>query len=443
MQNNHKIAVFLAAAALLLAACGGGKGGTNGNDVYWPDTGDQETAGGNDSVTGEAAGDNQPPVLFKIGDKSVAAGSELVITLKAEDPDGDGLSFNVYGSVPPSAKLLKESGEFRWTPEAQYVGQSLFLTFVATDGRGGYDRETVEIAVTAQGQNHAPKFQAMGDQAVQAGKHAEFQLVATDPDSDPLTYAIQGTPPAGSALDSATGRFTWDVPAGTEGQAFPVTFSVSDGTLTDSLAVRFVVAGGSGNHAPTFQKMDEVKATAGKPVSFTVNATDADQDPLTYGVEEDTLPAGAQFDAPSHSFSWTPSDAQAGKAWQVAFHVDDGTYSAFLEVTIVVAKAVTSACQVDSQEPNDSAQAAKAVQAGTLSGLTLCPQEGQPDVDVFAVTLPKDARLTARSHAAQAGVNLDLEVAARPRPVRCWPTATATGPTRWSSTRRPRPAPSC
>ena len=69
--------------------------------------------------------------------------------------------------------------------------------------------------------------------------------------------------------------------------------------------------------APLSQSLIE-----GQNLSFTVTATDLDNDPLTYGARH--LPAGAAFDSTgTHLFSWTPTLSQAGE-YDVLFIVNDG-----------------------------------------------------------------------------------------------------------------------
>ena len=396
---------LLAGALLFLVACGG--------------TGDEAVDGGaTDDVPLQFDADGpdasnpsgHPPTLYKIGDKVVAVGQTLEIQMKAEDLDGDALRFSVYGDMPREAQFLKDVGLFTWTPAAGDAGKSVYLTFVVTEVANPerWDRETITVDVTAEAEAHAPVFQALGDQTVEAGQTFEGEVVATDPDGDTLAYSLDGPPPAGFALDGANGAITWDVPAGSEGEAYPLTFVVSDGALTDSLTVKFVVAGGTGNHAPVFDAQPDLEAPAGKAVSFVVKATDADGDALTYATQG-ALPQGAAFDAAQRRFDWTPTEAQAGKAYPVTFTASDGALTAVLEVTITVTKQATASCSKDGKEPNDTEDAAKPLADGDQLSLTLCPQAGVPDLDWFRATLKAGDRLTVTTH-TPGGVNVDLDL---------------------------------
>jgi len=398
---------LLVGFGLSLVACGGASsGGAPGAD-----TAGSDTVGGADTTAPDTTNPNdRPPTLFKIGDKVVAVGQTLDIQMKAEDPDGDALSFSIYGDVPRDAQFLKDIGQFKWTPAAEYAGRSFYLTFVVseTSNPEARDRETIEIAVTAEAEAHAPVFQALGDQTVQAGQTWQGQLVATDPDGDALTYAVGGVSPQGFALDGATGAIEWAVAAGSEGASYAVAFTVSDGALSDQMTVSFAVAGGAGNHAPVFAAQPDVEVSAGQKVSFVVSASDPDDDALTYATEG-ALPAGASFDAAAARFTWTPAEAQAGKAYVITFRASDGSLSAVLEVTITVAKQPAGSCSLDAREPDDSQAAAKPLADGDALDLTLCPQAGQPDVDWFRVTLAVGDHLTVSTH-TDASVNIDLDL---------------------------------
>lgn len=66
------------------------------------------------------------------------------------------------------------------------------------------------------------------------------------------------------------------------------------------------------NQAPKFTapEQDTFEAKAGQEITFDVAVADADGDEVT--VSADGLPEGAQFEASTGAFSWTPSDDQMG-----------------------------------------------------------------------------------------------------------------------------------
>ncbi|MBA7715294.1 hypothetical protein ES703_124335 [subsurface metagenome] len=73
------------------------------------------------------------------------------------------------------------------------------------------------------------------------------------------------------------------------------------------------------NSAPVLSPIGDKSVNENEPLSFTVNASDADGDPITYSAQN--LPAGATFTG--NSFSWTPGYDQAG-SYQATFIASDG-----------------------------------------------------------------------------------------------------------------------
>jgi hypothetical protein len=74
-------------------------------------------------------------------------------------------------------------------------------------------------------------------------------------------------------------------------------------------------------------------AYTGENISFTIEATDPDSDPLLYAAS--SLPEGASFDIDTLTFSWTPRYDQAG-VYTVHFEVSDGELTDAEDVTITV-----------------------------------------------------------------------------------------------------------
>lgn len=72
---------------------------------------------------------------------------------------------------------------------------------------------------------------------------------------------------------------------------------------------------------------------AGETLTFSLNGTDSEQEPIIFGVAN--LPAGASFSQESATFTWTPAPADAG-THQVTFGASDGRSCNTRTVTIEV-----------------------------------------------------------------------------------------------------------
>jgi hypothetical protein len=87
--------------------------------------------------------------------------------------------------------------------------------------------------------NTPPVLTLIGNKSVIENEILNFAISATDDDNDPLSYSVT-TPPDGSVFNSDTATFTWTPQTGQSGN-YSVTFTVSDGSATDSETVNIKV----------------------------------------------------------------------------------------------------------------------------------------------------------------------------------------------------------
>jgi hypothetical protein len=124
-------------------------------------------------------------------------------------------------------------------------------------------------------------------------------------------------------------------------------------------------------------------------LSFTISASDADGDPLTYSASG--LPAGAAFDPATRTFTWTPDASQVGSHPRVRFSVSDG-HASPTEATIAITVEPASQGTAPSSDPGSTDQGD--------SGSPVV-QDGSPTVPTTAPAAPTSTttparRLTAR-----------------------------------------------
>lgn len=91
------------------------------------------------------------------------------------------------------------------------------------------------------------------------------------------------------------------------------------------------------NNPPVFQVIADCSVEEGQLLSFTLNAADADNDPITYRCLN--LPAGAALSAGSGFFYWTPDYTQSG-VYDLYFAASDGLIEtvATARVTVINVK---------------------------------------------------------------------------------------------------------
>ncbi|MBI3994818.1 MAG: S8 family serine peptidase [Nitrospirae bacterium] len=177
--------------------------------------------------------------------------------------------------------------------------------------------------------NQAPILNPIGPQSLNEGSLLTITVNASDPDGDTLTYSATGLP-FGSSFDSATRTFSW-TPDYTQSGLYSVTFTVSDGSLTDSETVPITV--NNLNRPPVFvTPIGPQTVQEGQTLKFTVASTDPDG--VAPILTASNLPPGATFTLiPSieiysaAEFEWTPSydvsTQEVNRIFSPSFTADD------------------------------------------------------------------------------------------------------------------------
>ncbi len=164
--------------------------------------------------------------------------------------------------------------------------------------------------------------------------HGSGEPVDFDIDTVPLHGALTGLPV--TALNTAQVTYT---PNPDYNGADSFKFKVSHGVDTSIGIVTINVV----NAQPVINVADSFSTAVGDTLTFTVTATDVDNDVLTLSADPLTLPTGANFPTQigttggsvSQTFTWTPKDEDTGSN-TIIFSVTDGTATVTKSVEIIV-----------------------------------------------------------------------------------------------------------
>ena len=133
--------------------------------------------------------------------------------------------------------------------------------------------------------NNFPLFSGLTDRSVVEGNTLQFQVTASDADSDPITYEAQNVPTnLGASFDNNSRTFSWTPAVGVIGD-FQVTFIARDnkGGL-DSETITISVL--STNNPPVIDSFTpaqlDVQFNLGQTINFSVNVSDPDGDDIEY-----------------------------------------------------------------------------------------------------------------------------------------------------------------
>lgn len=233
----------------------------------------------------------------------------------------------IEGALPPGLSL-STSGQVQGVPTT--VGLFTF-TVQAVDGAADSDTRTLSILV--EDSNASPIFTPIGDQSVNESQNLTFTVSATDSDAEDAVILSANNVPAGASFDSQTGIFSW-TPDYDDAGIYSATFTATDDgspVLSDSETVTITV--NDVNRAPILESIGNKSVNEGALLEFTVSASDADYDMLTYSANN--LPVGATFNPTTRTFSWTPTFTQEGNYENVEFTVSDNGSPMELDVEII------------------------------------------------------------------------------------------------------------
>ncbi|MEO1245948.1 MAG: Ig-like domain-containing protein [Pseudomonadota bacterium] len=152
----------------------------------------------------------------------IIAGDSYVYDVDATDADNDILFYELTQS-PAGMTIDPVTGVINWQPTLVQTGANA-VTVSVDDRFGGVATQAFTIAVNTPG-NESPEITSTPPFSAKATFAYQYQIVASDPDSDPLVYTLEEGP-AGMNVD-ATGLLTWTpTAAGLEA----VRVRVSDGS---------------------------------------------------------------------------------------------------------------------------------------------------------------------------------------------------------------------
>jgi RHS repeat-associated protein len=257
-------------------------------------------------------------------------GAEYRYDVDATDVDGDVLAY-VLVRAPAGMAIDRDSGLIRWTPTASEP-YPVEVIVDAVDPGGLFDKQIFLLSATPA--NRPPAFQTTPPAEARVGSAYDYDADASDPDGDPLSYALRDAP-AGMAVGAATGAITW-TPQPDQVGTRTATLLARDGRGGEATQ-RLVIDVRAANRPPVITSTAPTTATIGAAYSYDVDATDPDGDTLAYALG--SAPAGMTINAGTGLVAWTPADAQVG-ANSVTVRVTDGRGGQAVQtVTVTVAQA--------------------------------------------------------------------------------------------------------
>ena len=210
------------------------------------------------------------------------------------------MEYSLGGTDASSFDIGSANGQLRTKSALDYETKTSYsVTVSVSDGNGGTDSIAVTINITDV--NEAPEF-TDGTSAtrsiaenIASGENIGSAVGATDPEGDSLTYTLSGTDASSFSIVSTSGQLQTKGALDYETKkSYSVTITVSDSSLTDTIAVTINVTDITENRAPTFADSsftiritDISSVSAGDPIGTAVTATDEDENTLSYSLGGD------------------------------------------------------------------------------------------------------------------------------------------------------------
>jgi photosystem II stability/assembly factor-like uncharacterized protein len=271
---------------------------------------------------------NDAPVLNVPGPQSVNEGQPLTFTLTASDVDaGQAITFSA-SNLPSGATLNPATGVFTWTPGFNQAG-TYTVNFTATDNGTPPLSNSKPVTITVgnvQSPPTATPQQLMTDEEAPLN----ITLAGSDPQGDPLTFAIV-SPPANGTLTGTAPNVTYTPKKDFVG-ADSFTFKVNDGAA-DSSPATVTITVKNLNDAPV-AVAQSVQVTEDTPKPIVLNATDVDGDTLAFTVV--TPPTKGTLSGTAPNLTYTPNKDFTGQD-SFTFKANDGQAdSNVATVTLVV-----------------------------------------------------------------------------------------------------------
>ena len=267
---------------------------------------------------------NRTPVFPAQAAQTVDENQPLVYKLvPAQDADKEDEGKLVYTAkdLPQGAVFDAKNLTLNWTPTFDQSGKYT-ITFSVTDGAFTVEQP---LTITVNHVNRPPV--VTQPEAQQADEHVPWNYTVkySDPDKEDegkLTLTAENLPP-GATFDPMTATFSWTPTYDQSGSYEALTVKASDPAgLSDEK--NFTLTVNHVNRVPKLEAVATLTANENEAVRFTLTATDPDkEDEGKLKFSAANLPQGAQLDAASGAFSWTPSFLQAG-TYTVTFKVTDG-----------------------------------------------------------------------------------------------------------------------
>lgn len=194
---------------------------------------EERITSGADEISGEISEEMTPDVsvrppntapqitVLNVYPQNPIAGDTLKIDVKAYDREGDTVNFTY--------QWFKNDFELDETSDALFITEGykrddkISVKLVPDDG----ERKGIPVEMFVFIANSSPVLKPSAETLSLDGSVYSYQVRATDPDGDTLTYSLKSAPP-GMTINQENGQIKWNIPPDYKGKA-DITVAINDG----------------------------------------------------------------------------------------------------------------------------------------------------------------------------------------------------------------------
>ncbi|KPA16706.1 secreted protein containing PKD domain protein, partial [Candidatus Magnetomorum sp. HK-1] len=254
------------------------------------------------------------------------------ITLSGEDlADPNDMLIFKFNQKPSNGVAIIDpmQGICMYQGNENFYGQDTF-TYVVDDGIEKSDPAVVNIIVTAV--NDAPVAQPFTKTTAE-DTNLEFDLVATDAENDLFEFAVSRNPSFGSlSLNPINGHCSYEPNNSFNGTDY-FEFKVTDINSAASAPVRINIVVTPENDAPVVASQS-IKTNEDESYSGTLEATDPDQDTVTFLIVTEPEQGNLTLTPETGEFIYTPKDNYNGNDFFVVAAKDTWVTSDNVSITV-------------------------------------------------------------------------------------------------------------
>ena len=297
---------------------------------------------------------NESPAIISPPALTMAENTSVAGVVAATDPEGVVLTYAIVGgadaallSIDAATGALSFAATPNFEAPADADGDNVYAVTVSASDGASIATQAVTISVGDVAE--APLFSSASNQAAVENATAAGSVAASDPDGNPVEYAIVGGADAALLIiDAATGTLTFvtapnfEAPADADGDnRYEITVSASDGGQTTIQAKTITV--GNLAEAPVITSQTLFTTLENETAVGQLLASDPDGTTPSFAIAGGTDAARFTIDAATGALSFVaapnfeaPGDADGNNVYQIVVSASDGVLTTSQTVDVSV-----------------------------------------------------------------------------------------------------------